>query len=63
MQLINQVFDLSKNFLASYLLLQLKDHNLFKNEKLWFFYDLIVTIFPRNGVSITILNFNLIIIE
>ncbi|PFN20760.1 hypothetical protein COJ69_19325 [Bacillus cereus] len=27
------------------------------------FYNLIVTIFPRNGVSITILNFNLIIIE
>ena len=62
MQLINQVFDLSKNFLASYLL-QLKDHNLFKNENYGSFYDLIVTIFPRNGVSITILNFNLIIIE
>ncbi|PEP75143.1 hypothetical protein COD90_17580 [Bacillus cereus] len=27
------------------------------------FYNLIVTIFPRNGVSITVLNFNLTIIE
>ncbi|QDZ77674.1 hypothetical protein D0437_15280 [Bacillus cereus] len=27
------------------------------------FYNLIVTIFPRNGFSITILNFNLTIIE
>ncbi|TKH28195.1 hypothetical protein FC692_13610 [Bacillus cereus] len=27
------------------------------------FYNLIVIIFPRNGVSITIFNFNLIIIE
>ncbi|PFC87599.1 hypothetical protein CN272_13545 [Bacillus anthracis] len=27
------------------------------------FYNLIITIFLRNGVSITVLNFNLIIIE
>ncbi|PEW46568.1 hypothetical protein COD05_20385 [Bacillus cereus] len=27
------------------------------------FYNLIVTIFPRNGFSITVLNFNLTIIE
>ncbi|PGO20029.1 hypothetical protein CN984_30085 [Bacillus cereus] len=27
------------------------------------FYNLIVKIFPRNGVSITVLNFNLTIIE
>ncbi|MBE7096608.1 hypothetical protein FTO65_12780 [Bacillus cereus] len=27
------------------------------------FYNLIVTIFPRNGVSITVLNFKLTIIE
>ncbi|AJA20459.1 hypothetical protein BK718_28245 [Bacillus thuringiensis serovar andalousiensis] len=45
-------------------MLQLKRTPAFSKMKNYgFFYNLIVTIFPRNGVSITILNFNLIIIE
>ncbi len=65
MQLINQVFfDLSKKLPRIISLLQLKKTITFSKMKNYgSFYNLIVTIFPRNGVSITILNFNLIIIE
>ncbi|ASZ17234.1 hypothetical protein TU55_05655 [Bacillus cereus] len=45
-------------------MLQLKKAIAFSKMKNYgSFYNLIVTTFPRNGVSITIFNFNLIIIE
>ncbi|KMP29375.1 hypothetical protein COM04_24895 [Bacillus wiedmannii] len=45
-------------------MLQLKKPIAFSKMKNYgSFYNLIVTIFRRNGVSITVLNFNLIIIE
>ncbi|PEW10628.1 hypothetical protein CN440_15585 [Bacillus cereus] len=45
-------------------MLQLKKTIAFSKMKNYgSFYNLIVTIFSRNGVSITVLNFNLTIIE
>ncbi|RAN67746.1 hypothetical protein B5P40_22240 [Bacillus sp. SRB_8] len=64
MQLINQNFLIYKKIPHIISLLQLKRTIAFSKIKNYgSFYNLIVTIFPRNGVSITVLNFNLTIIE